>query len=98
MEWEVIPRDEQETIVQIDYYEKKIDVYTTRKSVAKRLEKKVGKPDEVQINNNCIWSVSYRRDLSDKNIKSFLSVGTLVGGFRQQNGQDDYLSRKMIKF
>lgn len=91
MDWEIIPRDEQETIVEIDYYEKKIDLYTTRKSVAKRLEKKIGKPDDVSMIDNKIASVTYRRNLFDKDIKAFLSVSTLVGGFRQNNNQDEEL-------
>ena len=89
MEWEVIPRDEQETIIEIDYRDKKIDVYTTRKSVANRLKSKFGEPDSVSTNNGKIYAISYRRNLYDKGIRGFLSVGTLVGGFRQNNNQDE---------
>ena len=40
--WEQVPRDEQETIINVDYYEKTMTLYTSRKSVAQRLKKKVG--------------------------------------------------------
>lgn len=89
MEWEIIPRDEQETIIQIDYCDKKIDVYTTRKSVANRLKKKFGEPDNVSTSDGKIYAISYRRNLYDKDIRGFLSVGTLVGGFRQNNVSDE---------
>ena len=41
MEWEIIPRDEQETLINIDYCVKTINVYTSRKQVGERLKKKI---------------------------------------------------------
>ena len=83
MEWYAVPRDEQETIVNIDYEERTLNFYTTRKSVANKLLKRVGKPDKIETNEGKIVAVSYIRKLSDKDIRSFLSVGTLICGFRQ---------------
>ena len=50
--WEIIPRDEQETIISFDYFEKTMTFYTSRQSVARRLEKKVGEPTKIDMINN----------------------------------------------
>lgn len=84
MNWEMIPRDEQETIVNIDYYEKTISIYTTRKSVAERLLKKIGEPSNIQKNGNNILSVEYKRNLFDKDVAKFFSKSLLVGSFKNQ--------------
>ena len=38
MEWEIVTRDEQETLINIDYYEKTINVYTSRKQVGEKIK------------------------------------------------------------
>lgn len=86
--WETIPREEQETVISIDYEEKTLTFYTTRKSVAKRIERKVGSPTKVDIFNDKISGVTYVRNLHDNDIKQFLSVSTIVGGFRKQNSEN----------
>lgn len=83
MEWYAVPREEQETIVNIDYEERTLNLYTTRKSVANKLLKRVGEPSEIETIDGKICSVSYKRKLWDKDIRCFLSVGTLICGFRQ---------------
>lgn len=83
MEWYAVPREEQETIVNIDYEERTLSFYTTRKSVGNKLLKRVGKPDKIETSEGKITAVNYTRKLSDKDIRSFLSVGTLICGFRQ---------------
>ena len=81
--WAVIDRDEQESIINIDYCEKKMTFYTSRKSVGERLRKKVGEPTHTDTQNGLISGVMYERNLHDKDIKQFLSVSTIIGGFRQ---------------
>ena len=87
--WEIIPRDEQETLINVDYFEKTLNFYTSRKSVAERLRKKVGEPTKVDMKNGKISGVTYVRNLHDEDIKKFLSVSSIVGGFRKQNVQDE---------
>ena len=87
--WEIIDRDEQETLINVDYYEKTLSFYTTRKSVARRLEKKVGKPTKVDMTNGKISGVTYIRNLHDDDIKSFFSISSIIGGFRNQNNQNE---------
>ena len=42
MKWELSPLKEQETLINIDYFERTIKIYTNRKSVADRLIRKIG--------------------------------------------------------
>ena len=89
MEWEIVPRDEQETIINIDYYEKTINVYTSRKQVGERLKKKIGEPTDKYISNNKIYAVNYKRNLFDKDVAKFLSKMLLIGSFRDENSTDN---------
>ena len=89
MEWEIIPRDEQETIINIDYCEKTINVYTSRKQVGERLKKKIGEPTDKYISNGKIYAVNYKRNLFDKDVAKFLSKMLLIGGFRDENSTDN---------
>ena len=82
--WNEVTREEQETIIHIDYYERTIMFYTTRKSVATKMEKKIGKADRIYKMQDKKCAVEYKRKLSDKNIKQFLSVANVVGGFRKE--------------
>lgn len=89
MEWEIVPRDEQETVINIDYFEKTITIYTTRKQVARRLEKKVGKPTNIGVCDGKIYSVSYTRKLYDKDVVKFFSKTMLIGLFKEEYDTKD---------
>lgn len=84
MKWESIPIEEQETIMNIDYYEKTITIYTSRRSVSERLTKKIGEPYKVNTNGKKITSVEYKGKLSDKEINKYFSKMLLVGTFREK--------------
>ena len=86
MEWEIIPRDEQETIINIDYFDKTINVYTSRKQVADRLKKKIGEPTRLYTSENRIYAVDYKRNLFDKDVSKFFSKMLMIGAFRDDNG------------
>ena len=89
MEWEVVPRDEQETLINIDYCEKTINVYTSRKQVGERLKKKIGEPTDKYISNGKIYAVNYKRNLFDKDVAKFLSKMLLIGSLRDENSTDN---------
>ena len=89
MEWEIDPRDEQEAIINIDYCEKTINIYTSRKQVGERLKKKIGEPTDKYISNNKIYAVNYKRNLFDKDVAKFLSKMLLIGAFRDENSVSD---------
>lgn len=84
MEWANVPFEEQETIININYDERIIDFYTSRKSIARRLERKVGKPDDITMVDNEICAISYHRPLANKEINAFLSKTAIVGAFSKQ--------------
>jgi hypothetical protein len=81
--WYDVSRDEQETIINVDYEERTLILYTNRKNVANKLIKKVGKPSRIEKIDEKISGIEYKVKLSDKNLKAFFSVGTIIGGFRQ---------------
>ena len=89
MEWEIVPREEQETLMNIDYCEKTINVYTSRKQVGERLKKKIGEPTDKYISNGKIYAVNYKRNLFDKDVAKFLSKMLLIGAFRDENSTDN---------
>ena len=88
MKWFDIPRDEQETLINIDYCEKTLTVYTTRKATAKRLLNKVGEPTRYDMHDGLISSVTYERSLFDKDVAKFFSKSLLIGGFRQNKDKE----------
>lgn len=87
MNWEIVPRDEQETIINIDYCEKRISVYTTRKQVGERLRKKIGDPTKVYANEDRIYAVVYERNLFDKDVSKFFSKMLMIGAFRDSENE-----------
>lgn len=82
MKWYIVPREEQETIINIDYSEKTIMVYTSRKQTGERLIKKVGKPDKIDYCYGAVSGITYKRNLYDKDVAKFFSKGLLIGSFR----------------
>ena len=91
MNWEIVPRDEQETLINVDYNDKIISVYTSRKATAERLLKKVGEPSTVDIHNGLISGVTYVRSLFDKDVAKFFSKGLIIGVFREQKTENEDL-------
>lgn len=89
MIWEIVPRDEQETIINIDYYDKKISVYTSRKQVGERLRKKLGEPTYAYSNDGRIFGVTYERNLFDKDVSKFFSKMLMVGTFRDVDNETE---------
>lgn len=83
MKWEEISRDEQETIINVDYYDKTISFYTCRKSVADRLLRKIGEPTKIDTHNGQICGVTYKRNLFDKDLAKFFSKTLFIGSFKE---------------
>ncbi len=61
--FENISREEQETIINIDYFEKQVHCYTSRYSTYDRLLKKLGEPTTTYYTSKKIsgakWSISF---------------------------------------
>lgn len=88
--FEKIPRDEQETIIHIDYYECVVTLYTTRENVYKRLKNKLGEADEVRRNKQgLIESAKFKRSFANKQeINKLLSRRGVIGSV-SANVSDD---------
>lgn len=71
--------EEQESIIRIDYYEKRITVYTCRGSAYKRLTRKLGEPTQIYYTKGQISGVEWEIDFQDKRIKSVFSRPLLIG-------------------
>jgi hypothetical protein len=89
MKWEIVPRDEQETLINVDYCEKKIIIYTSRKATGDRLLKKIGEPTKIDYNNGLVSGITYERNLFDKDVAKFFSKGLIIGAFRENNVEDN---------
>lgn len=88
--WFQVPRDEQETIINLDYLEKKMTFYTTRKAVAERLKRKVGEPTSVDKTNGRICGVTYVRGLHEDDVKQFFSISSVIGSFRKLRDNEEF--------
>ncbi len=75
--------DEQETIINIDYYKKEVSLYTSRKAVHERIIKKIGKPTKQYYTDKKISGANWIIPFSDKkSITSILSRPTLIGSIK----------------
>ena len=75
--------DEQETIINIDYYKKEVSLYTSRKAVNERIVKKIGEPTKKWYTDKMIscanWVIPFE---NRKSITSILSRPTLIGNMK----------------
>ena len=89
MNWMISPLDEQECLINVDYYEKKITVYTNRKSVGIRLQRKLGEPTKIYEHDGKISAVEYTRNLFDKDVAKFFSKMLIIGNFKKQESDEE---------
>ena len=72
--------EEQEAIISIDYYEKVLHIYSSRKSVIQRLYAKLGEPNKIDYINKAltgaIWNISFE---DKKKLNIALSRPLLMG-------------------
>lgn len=74
---------EQETIVNIDYYQRVVYIYTCRKSVADRLRSKLGEPQKIYYIKNKISGIRYEVPFGNKKeLTSILSRPLLIGNMK----------------
>lgn len=72
--------EEQETIININYAESKVHIYTCQKSVHERLLKKIGNPTKIYYTNKKISGAKWEIPFEEKRcITQILSRPTLIG-------------------
>lgn len=78
--------EEQETIINIDYYEGFLELYTSRKAIFERIEKKIGIANKIDYTNGLISGGRWKIPFSDKKkLTSLLSRPLLIGNIKQDN-------------
>lgn len=77
--------EEQETHIWIDYFEKKVMIYTSRQPVFNRLKKKLGEPTKVNTVYGKVTSGSWNIDFKDRRaIQVVVKMGILIGNFGKE--------------
>ena len=72
--------EEQERIINIDYFASKVHLYTCQKIVYDRLIKKIGKPNKTYYTDKKISGASWQVAFGDKKSSTqILSRPTLIG-------------------
>ncbi len=72
--------EEQETIINIDYFASKVNLYTCQKNVYARIVKKIGKPSKTYYTDKKISGARWQIPFEDKkSITQILSRPTLIG-------------------
>ncbi len=75
--------EEQETIINIHYYNKVLYLYSSRKSVIQRLIRKLGEPSKYDYINKAISGASWNIKFDNKKlITSILSRPLLIGNIK----------------
>jgi hypothetical protein len=75
--------EEQETVINIDYYERELIIYSSRKSVIQRLYDKLGEPTETDFVKNALTGATWKIKFRDKRrISIALSRPVLIAQIR----------------
>lgn len=77
--WESISIDEKESIINFDYLEGIVNVYTTNQSTGNRIKKKIGEPIKKGINQGQIFSMEWKIPFNDREkIRKGLSIVNFI--------------------
>lgn len=83
MKFGVIPRKMQKTEIFIDYYNRKVDVYCNKRTVIRRLIKRIDTDYQfIKNNDDEITAIKFSLDFTHKDLKKLLSINSLLGSMR----------------
>ena len=89
MKWTSIPTDEKETILNFDYFENKVNLYTTNQSTGNRLKKKIGEPTRETYLEGKIASQEWTIPFHDRDkLRKIFSINLFVSSYLSGNGED----------
>lgn len=75
--------EEQETIINIDYYARVLNIYSSRKTIIQRLYAKLGEPNKTDYIKRELTGASWSIPFSDKKrVNIALSRPTIIGQLR----------------
>ena len=72
--------EEQETIINIDYYKKMIHCYTSRKTQIEKLTKKLGTPKETFYTNKKMSGANWEIPFSNKKLANVIFSKSVIIG------------------
>lgn len=72
--------EEQETIINIDYFARTLYIYSSRKSVIQRFYAKLGEPNKTDYINKALTGVSWNIPFADKKRMNIALSKTLLVG------------------
>ena len=82
--------EEQESIIDLNYFTKTLDIYTTRKVQMVKLTKELGAPDRTYAINGKICSCEWKIPFQDtKRTAKALSRPILIGSLNHSNLQEN---------
>ena len=80
--WQKIDRNEQESILLLDYEQKEINFYTSREAVYKRILKILGNPTKTFYTKGLITGVNWILSFDDKKTSKLFSKKLLIRKFK----------------
>ena len=80
--WQKIDRNEQESILLLDYEQKEINFYTSREAVYKRMLKIFGSPTKTFYTKGLITGVNWTLSFDDKKASKLFSKKLLIRKFK----------------
>ena len=77
--WRTMLRDEQETIIRVDYVDATVTLYTSREAVARRFIKAIGEADKVfRVKGEGICGMEWTRSFSESSV--LFGKSRIIGG------------------
>lgn len=92
--WETIPIDEKESLIDFDYFEGIVNVYTSNQSTGNRIKKKIGEPYKKGINEGKVYSMEWKIPFNDREqIRKGLSIVNFITT-HQSNKMEEKLTNE----
>lgn len=89
MKWTSIPTDEKETILNFDYFDNKVNLYTTNQATGNRLKKKIGEPTKQTYFEGMIASQEWEILFQEREkLRKIFSINLFVSSHLSKNGED----------
>ena len=89
MKWTSIPTEEKETILNFDYFENKVNLYTTNQATGNRLKKKIGEPSRRDYFEGKIaseeWTIPFKER---EKLRKIFSINLFVSSHLSKSGDE----------
>lgn len=89
MKWTSIPIDEKETILNFDYFENKVTLYTTNQPTGNRVKKKIGEPTRTTYLEGKIASEEWTIPFQEREkLRKIFSINLFVSSHLSKSGEE----------